>query len=578
MSPNRQAKPRRTKRPVTCVRQHGAALLILLVILILGTTGLLLGSLNRSNVALERDRITAEVLAQAKEALIQYSASITMAGSRPGDLLIPDVLEPTESPPNYDGTTDGTANGCPGATNAEKRCLGRLPWRDLGMSLDTPTENDTPGVMPWYAVSANLADPWLLDVLNSETANPGTTPPGPGTPQAWITVRDARGNIISNRVAAVIMLPGASIGSQARPAPPNLAGANQYLDSVTVPAGCAAPCIPGTYSNSDFDNDFIMGEDSSRTADLNDNFNDRLIYITIDELMAVVEKRAGNEIKNILKNYYAGWGAYPFAATFANPATSSFLATTGIHNGLLPTTAPSLPTWAAEPTVTFTGGSGNASCQLRGATNSQWRCNLSSISGTPTIRITGVLNRIGLGLWKLHELSDVNQVRVRISGSGSNRLTTDAAISPAMGATLGASLDTAGAATIVFTGVVSSQITRIELMDVRLYTLPAWFTANNWNRVMYYAVSPGYVPGGGNACSPLPGTPSCLTVGGNNRRAVVVMAGAALGVKVRPSGMRADYFEGENATPADDISPADYIYENRSRTSEFNDQVIVVAP
>lgn len=50
MSPTMQAKlRRRTKRPVTCARQNGVALLILLVILILGTTGLLLGSLNRGD-------------------------------------------------------------------------------------------------------------------------------------------------------------------------------------------------------------------------------------------------------------------------------------------------------------------------------------------------------------------------------------------------------------------------------------------------------------------------------------------------------------------------------------------------
>lgn len=558
--------PHTQTRLTRSTRQNGAALLILLVIVIIATTGVLLNSLNRASVTLERDRITAETLAQAKEALIQYSM---INGSRPGDMPIPDVLEPTESPPNYDGTTDGITNGCPGI-GAAKRCLGRLPWRNLGMSLDTPTENDALGVMPWYAVSANLVDPFLLDILNSETANPGTTPPGPGTPQAWMIVRDARGNVISNRVAAVIIMPGSPVGSQARPVPPNLAGANQYLDTVIVPVGCAAPCIPGTYSNSDLDNDFIMGEDSNRTADPSDNFNDRLIYITIEELMAAAEKRAGNEIKNILKNYYAGWGAFPFAAS----TTSNFVGIVGANNGLLPSGTTALPVWAGAPTVTFANGSGIANCSLTngGATNSQWQCNLSGISGAPTIRITGVLNGVGRGLWQLHDLSDVDQVRVRISGSTANRLTTDIAISPAMGATLSASLDTAGAATIVFTGVVSSQITRIELLDIQLYSKPAWFADNNWNLVMYYAVSPGYTPGNGGACSPLPAMPSCLTVDGNDRRAVVVMAGAAVGTQVRPSGTLANYLEGENVTPAD------YIYENRPRTSQFNDQVIVVAP
>lgn len=316
-----------TQTRLTCgTRQDGAALLILLVIVIIATTGVLLNSLNRVTVTAERDKKTAEALAQAKEALIYFS---TIKATRPGDLPIPDVLEPSESPPNYDGTTDGITNGCPG-TGAAKRCLGRLPWRDLGMSLDTSTENDVPGVMPWYAVSANLANPLLLDVLNSETANLGLA-----LPQPWLTVRDARGNVISSRVVAVVILPGAPVGSQARPEPPNLAGVNQYLDTVIVPVGCAAPCVPGTYSNSDLDNDFIMGEDFSRTADLDDNFNDRLIYITIDELMTAVEKRVGNELKTILAAYYSVQGYYPWA-DFMVPQGGDSDANVGLNRGDLP--------------------------------------------------------------------------------------------------------------------------------------------------------------------------------------------------------------------------------------------------
>jgi hypothetical protein len=92
---------------------------------------------------------------------------------------------------------------------------------------------------------------------------------------------------------------------------------------------------------------------------------------------------------------------------------------------------------------------------------------------------------------------------------------------------------------------------------------------------MYYAISPGHAPTGGNTCNPLPGSPSCLTVngngGGNNKRAVVVMTSGALTGHSHPSGTLADYLEDENAIP-------NFIYENKTRSSTFNDQVIIVAP
>ena len=79
--------------------------------------------------------------------------------------------------------------------------------------------------------------------------------------QARKTVKDALGNIISNRVAVVIILPMASIGAQSRPGSP-LAGITSYLEA----------------GNSDFDNVFTLSAANSL-------FNDRLVFITIDELI-----------------------------------------------------------------------------------------------------------------------------------------------------------------------------------------------------------------------------------------------------------------------------------------------------
>ncbi|MDD5181297.1 MAG: hypothetical protein PHT15_08570, partial [Gallionellaceae bacterium] len=49
-------------------RQRGAALMVMLVILVMGSAAFLVSSLSRSALQTERDQKTAEALAQAKEA------------------------------------------------------------------------------------------------------------------------------------------------------------------------------------------------------------------------------------------------------------------------------------------------------------------------------------------------------------------------------------------------------------------------------------------------------------------------------------------------------------------------------
>jgi hypothetical protein len=108
----------------------------------------------------------------------------------------------------------------------------------------------------------------------------------------------------------------------------------------------------------------------------------------------------------------------------------------------------------------------------------------------------------------------------------------------------------------------------------------AWFIDNEWYRQTYYAVSAGYLPGGGGSCTPS-GTPSCLTVNNlppsyvtlNDKQAILVLAGRALNGSSRPSANLADYLEGQNSTPAD------FVYEHRQgMPTSINDRVIVVSP
>ena len=50
------------------------------------------------------------------------------------------------------------------------------------------------------------------------------------------------------------------------------------------------------------------------------------------------------------------------------------------------------------------------------------------------------------------------------------------------------------------------------------------------------------------------------------------MMNKALAGKTHPSSTLSDYLEGE------DVTPTDFIYENKKRASDFNDRIIVVAP
>jgi hypothetical protein len=106
----------------------------------------------------------------------------------------------------------------------------------------------------------------------------------------------------------------------------------------------------------------------------------------------------------------------------------------------------------------------------------------------------------------------------------------------------------------------------------------AWFISNEWFRQTYYAVFPGFLPGGGSAAC----APSCLTVinmspndplPNNNKQAILVLAGRALDGSTRPSPNITHYLEGQNATPAD------FIYEHRQGSpTSINDRVVVLSP
>jgi hypothetical protein len=281
--------------------QHGQGALILLAIVAIVAVTVFSGFYGGGAVRNVYNRRNDIALAQAKDALMGYVVSRGDPLERPGDFPCPDRA--TDG--NYDGTQDS-----PCATGL----LGRLPWRTapVGMGIVQGLNTDVldaSGERLWYGVSRNVVDPTGVAQMNPDILS--------SAPYPWITVRDSQGNVLSNRVAAVIIAPGPIVGGQSRAgATP---GAAQYLDSLTVGGT--------TYSNADFDGDFI-------TAPSSNTFNDRLIFITIDEIVPLLEKRAAREAGTALRAYYHD-PLHPYFP-YATPFGSNECDTTPRHAGFLP--------------------------------------------------------------------------------------------------------------------------------------------------------------------------------------------------------------------------------------------------
>lgn len=269
-------------------KQHGAALLVMLVIMVLGAAAFLASSLSRSALQIERDQKTSEALAQAKEALISFSTSVNLSsgGRRPGDLPCPDT--------DNDGIPgDATYTTC----NLQSQRIGRLPWKTLGL----PDLRDGSGERLWYAVSTNFKNSTRSGILNSDTA---------GT----ITVRSSDGNItndasLSNGVAAVIIAPGDVLqrqgGSLQDRSSAGINTASNYLD------------IANGIDNVNFTDNTTNGFIQGRIKDSNDNLivNDQLLAVTRDNIMQAVQKRVAGEVKKCLEDYALNNnGRYPWAA------------------------------------------------------------------------------------------------------------------------------------------------------------------------------------------------------------------------------------------------------------------------
>lgn len=357
--------PRNPGSRTSATRQRGQALLLTVLLLILGASVLVYNLATPGKVDIDKDKITADALAQAKAALIGYAAGVDnlAGGDRPGDLPCPDL--------NDLGSPTAPCN-----TQASR--IGRLPWKWLGL----PDLRDGDGERLWYAVSDNFkystrtacVAPGDAGCLNSDS-------------RGTITVRNTAGAVIydgtnpdpytPSGVVAVIFAPGAVLQRQDTGTLQNrsCAGGSCTAAGVcnVIPYTNTPKCNPinyldilsGTEDNADFTdgsnaNGFINGV--IRDAGGNAIVNDRLIVITYQDLMPVVQRRVAKEVLNCLSTYASdpqNNGRYPWAVptgnypSFADQVDTRFgrvpdnpLSVTllGVAGGVADLACPALPT------------------------------------------------------------------------------------------------------------------------------------------------------------------------------------------------------------------------------------------
>lgn len=483
-------------------KQKGAVLILMAFIIGLGVLVYLLHALDPERVRLEQDKKTYQALNETKQALIAWSVSHP---NYPGIMPFPD--RNNDLPQGYDDKSDCVTVGVAGS-----HLIGKLPLLSdvncvvpqVGVSIDG---RDATGERLWYSVSINLvrmSDASATPVINPSIINSPTQP--------WFVVRDRNGTVMSDRVAAVIIAPGAPTGAQDRSG--GIANANQYLDKIVM-----ADNTP--YQNYGYQDpatnpiqEFIIGDDF-RTVAKNDPtyknqtiepyyYNDKLVYITIDELMYALEKRVLEQSKDALSKFKATNGFYPFAADlgfYTSPNPNQNQCVNGNLRGLLPVNLPSTHTcncvsatrtcncnFGVVSSISFirstgtfvaTGGGANAptgACSVSPLTTNTCTCNGAGSCKRSTGAVQFSCNACGT---------------CTATVAGTNRFSTLGTFASSTGicTNTATQANCASTANGTFALGACNANEQIKSLPVVGGLLPAWYTANLWERYIVYAVS-----------------------------------------------------------------------------------------
>ena len=518
-------------------RQRGLAMIAVLTLIALLSAYLIADRMGSTSTELlaEREKLTQKALRDAKAALLGYVAK--SAADTDNDL--PGQFPCPEDASKIGLSTEGGAQGAiPASCNDNSAIqIGRLPWRTLNLG----GIRDGWGEKLWYVLSPGFR----TSPINSST-------PGQLT-------------LDGKPVVALIISTGPAINSQVRPAP-----------SLPVSAGYFASA--SVYAN------YLDGENASSPIDANFTsagslgaFNDRVIAITQQEVFDVVEPSVANRIQSgtsdvfqtDLSNYSNVWNAYPFAVPFGDPTTSGYRGVAGTYQGLFPSTSKSSdPTFVAWGPSSISVISGPGSVTSSSCSGSQvltctivYRRSGFFSPNTPNIAIALTANNVGMAFRdKIRDGSGglTSQITYSYSGGSFNPSSPSDPSAPTQSLTSSGDLTVSWASyrlpRYTGSGTRTFRIT-IETPDDHAI-LSNWFFTNQWNRYVYYAVAPDYVPHT-QPYVPIPGCGGCVTLSNpstgttmTDNKAVVIMFGRALASQSQPSGNVAYYLDGTNATNA----------------------------
>lgn len=362
--------------------QHGGALLVMLVILVMGITAVFFTSLSGTALQNKRNHSTAESLARAKEALIGYALTYgdTHSGAH-GYLPCPDMDGTAGGSSPYEGTSETCGN-------LGEPSMGRLPWR----TLDLPALFDGSGECLWYAVSGKYKN------------NPASS-----TTMNWdnsgdLTIYADNGTIIeANEVVAVVIAPGAPLsGNSDR-------------------SGTSAPTCGGNYTAAAYlDNDsahsvnnsdvtqakFILPhEHRDASGNVTSSTNDQFMFITRQDIWNAVQKRVTRQAKKCLDDYAADAAntqhKYPWAAQLSD--TTAAPGRSGTMN----------VRFGRFPDIPDTSTSGGASCPSSGS-------NLTTLSATQVATLDNYINQVSTALTNYTNNPTSSTARSNLRNAGEN--------------------------------------------------------------------------------------------------------------------------------------------------------------
>lgn len=286
-----QLRPARPLRRAGRGAQQGIVTLLFLLILLSAGAYFLLRALNRASPGPASAELTTQLaLNTAREALLGYAVrypdnpEIHDLGAGPGLLPCPDLQA---------DTNPGQAD--PPCAKSSRTETGMFPWH----TLDVPEARDGSGARLWYAVSNNYRNNPKRSVNSDVVGTLGLDRCAPG----------------GDDIVALVIAPGAALADQKRSELP--------------------------YPTADFIDDYLEGQNASAgdecfSTQSDGSHNDQVLAITRQQLMALVEKRVLDDVRNALSRYVDAHTRYPWLSPFSNPTNNAFHGQPAQRQGLLP--------------------------------------------------------------------------------------------------------------------------------------------------------------------------------------------------------------------------------------------------